>query len=296
MNKFVILTDSGSDLEPELRSKYGVELVPMYYVIKDVPYAADLSWKDFSAKEFYDLMRNGEIMSTAQGKKENFIEIYRKWLADGYDVLYLATSSAISATIDVGRVAYEEIKADYPDRKVVVVDALRACYALGLLVIRASELRAEGKSLDQTVEWLEQNKLTVNMEGSVEKLTYLKQAGRVSASAAFFGGLLNIKPIIMADAQGKNFACEKVRGRRASFERIAERVAERFVSVPYQKMFISHADCYDEAVELKAMILSKLGRNVEVHIGYVGPCVGASVGPGQVGVYFYGKEVTENKI
>ena len=211
----------------------------MYYIIEEIPYEADLSWQDFSAKEFYDMMRDGKKMRTAQVKKESFTELYKKLFEDGFDVLYLATSSNISASGDVGRVAWEELKTGYPDRKVVVVDTLRACYALGLLVIRASELREEGKTIEQTAEWIEQNKLTVNMEGSVDKLTYLKNAGRVSATSAFFGGLLNIKPIIIADAQGRNFACEKVRGRRMSFERWAERIAERYLDVPHQKMFIT---------------------------------------------------------
>ena len=189
----------------------------------------------------------------------------------------------------------EEILEKHPEAKIICVDTLRACYALALLCIRAAELRAEGKTIEETAAWIEENRLTVNMIGSVDKLTYLKQAGRVSATSAFFGGLLNIKPIIIADAKGRNFAVEKVKGRRTSLNRIAEMLQENYLEQPYQRIMISHADCLEEAEELKRLCEEKIGKALTVHIGYVGSCVGASVGPGMLGVYFFGKEVTVNK-
>ena len=133
------------------------------------------------------------------------------------------------------------------------------------------------------------------MIGSVDKLTYLKQAGRVSAASAFFGGLLNIKPILIADALGRNFACAKVKGRKVSMEKIAQMAKEAWEDVPYQRVMICHADCIEEAEELKQMLFVALGKEVDVHIGYVGSAVGASVGPGMLGLFFFGKEVTVNK-
>ena len=132
------------------------------------------------------------------------------------------------------------------------------------------------------------------MEGSVSSLVYLKRAGRVSALSAFFGETLGIKPIIIADANGNNFAIEKVKGRNASLKRIADRVASSYIDVPYQNVFISHADCPDDAQLLKNLICQKLGKQIDINIGYVGSCIGATVGPGMIGVYFYGKEVTVN--
>ena len=295
MKKYVIVTDTGCDLEKEWREKFDVEYVPMRYSFKGKDYEADLDWKQISAHQFYHYMEEGERFITAQVNVETYKQAFRKYLEAGCDILSVSTSSNISASVEASRVAAEELKKEYPEAKIVCVDALRACYALGLLVIRAAELRAEGKTIEETAQWLNDNKLTVNMIGSVDKLTYLKQAGRVSAASAFFGGLLNIKPIIVADALGRNFAMEKVRGRRTSLERIAQLVKEAFEDVEYQRMFISHADCIEEAEELKALVLQKLGKEIEVHIGYVGPAVGAAVGPGMLGVYFYGKKVTLNE-
>ena len=295
MKDYVILTDTGCDLESSLREKYNIELVCMHYIINGVDRLVDLDWKEISAKEYYQMMRDGTRITTAQVNQEDYRKVFINAANAGKDVLYVACSSVISAGINTARIIAEEVKKDYPDLKVVCVDALRACYALGILAITASKLRAEGKTIEETAAWLDENKLTVNMEGSVAELTYLKRAGRVSAASAFFGGLLNIKPIIMADARGYNFAIEKVKGRTTSLNRVAERFAEQYVESDYQEIFISHADCIEDAETLKKLMEEKLGKTLNVHIGYVGPGVGASVGPGMIGVYFIGKKVTVNQ-
>ena len=158
---------------------------------------------------------------------------------------------------------------------------------------RASELRAEGKTIEEVADWVTANRKNVNQEFTVEKLTYLKQAGRVSAASAFFGGILSVKPIIISDINGNNAAVEKVKGRRASIQRIVERFKERYLSCEGQKVMITHADCREEAEELKQLIEEAIpDKDVPIHIGYVGPIIGASAGPGTLGVCFIGKEVT----
>lgn len=296
MKKYVIITDTSCDLEGSFRERYDIKLVPMHYIVDGKDYEADLDWKQFSAKEFYDLMRNGKRITTAQVNVETFKKTFREYLEQGYDILSISASSALSASVHSGRAAREELLKEFPDAKIICVDALRACYAQGLLVIHAAELREEGKTIDEVAGWLEENKLTVHMVGSVDKLTYLRQAGRVSAASAFFGCILNIKPIIIADALGRNFAAEKLKGRMTSLKRIAEHVKEGWLDVPHQRVFISHADCLEDAETLKQLIYEQLGKEVDVHIGYVGPCIGATVGPGMIGAYFFGKEVTLNKV
>lgn len=294
MKNYVIVTDTGCDLEKELREKFDIEYVPMRYSFEGKDYEADLDWSQISAPDFYNHMREGKRFITAQVNVATYKAAFKKFLDEGKDILSVSCSSGLSASIEASRVAANELLKDYPEAKIVCVDGLRACYALGMLAIRASELRAEGKSIDEAAAWIEANKHNVHMIGSVDKLTYLRQAGRVSAASAFFGGLLNIKPIIIADAQGKNFALEKVKGRKTSFQRIVELAKAGYEDVPYQRVFICHADCREEAEELKAMLFAALGKEVDVHIGYVGPCVGASVGPGMLAVFFHGKKVTVN--
>ena len=295
MRNYVIITDTGCDLDGATRAEFGIEeCLPMHFIINGKDYEADLDWKEISAKDFYQTLRDGVRITSAQVGQESYKTAFKKYLEQGMDVLYVATSSALSAGIKTAKIIAEEMKAEYPDAKIICVDALRACFALGILAIMSSKLRAEGKTIEETAAYIEENKLNVNMIGSVDSLVYLKRAGRVSATSAFFGGLLNIKPIIIADAKGQNFAVEKVKGRKVSLNKIAERFAAAYEDNAYQEVFICHADCIDEAEELKKLICEKVGKELSVRIGYVGPGVGASVGPGMLGAFCVGKKVTEN--
>lgn len=295
MENFVIVTDSCADLERELREKYEIEYIPMGLTVGDKSYPADLDWKDIPVKQFYDIIRGGTRIITNQITETVFTEHFTKYLEQGKDVLYIACSSALSASYKSGVEAAKKLNEKYENAKVVCVDSLMSCYGLGILCITASEMRAWGKTIDEVAEWLDANKLTMNQECCVDSLKYLKMAGRVSASSAFFGGLLNIKPLLISDAKGQNFAVEKVKGRKNSIERVAARFAERYEDVPYQHVFISHSDCAEDAEIFKAAVEAALpGKNLNIHVGYIGPIVGASVGPGTLAVYFYGKKVTEN--
>ena len=294
MENFAIITDTCSDLDKELREAYGVDYVPMHYAVDGQDYVADLDWQHRAPKEFYDGMRQGKRYITAQVNANSFREKFESYLSAGKDVLYVACSSKLSASVNAASVVAEELKKTYPDRKIYCLDSLRSCPGQGLLVLRAAELRKEGKTIDETYDWLEENKLTAHTEVTVDKLIYLKQAGRVSAASAFFGGLLNIKPIIIADALGRNFAAEKIKSRKASIARLVERMAERFENVPYQKVFISHADALEDAEILKAAVIEKFG-DMDIRIVYAGPIIGASTGPGMLSVNYFGKEETANK-
>ncbi len=294
MSKFVIITDSCSELNKELRDRYNIEYIPMHFRLDGIEYEASLDWEKVSPKQLYDSLREGKRVTTAQITKEEYIKAFSSFLDDGFDVLSISCSSALSASVKSSCSARDELKEKYPDRKIICVDSLMACAGLGILCITASELRAEGKSVEEVSAWVEEHKLTMNQECTVEKLTYLKVAGRVSATSAFFGGLLSIKPIIISDAKGQNFAIEKVKGRVASIDRVIDRFFEAYEDLPYQHIFISHADCEQTALEIKEKILSRLGENKEIQILPLGPIIGATCGPGTVALYCYGKKVTAN--
>ena len=294
MRDFVIITDTSCDLSATYRDKYGIRLISVPYFIDGVEYASDLDWKVISAKDFYNCLRDGKKMRTNMINAAKYKAEFKAILDEGYDVLSISCSSNISSGVKESYVARDELKAEYPDAKIICVDALRGCQALGILVMTAGELRDQGKSIEEVAEWVEKNKLTANMVGTVQTLTYLKNAGRVSASSAFFGGIFNVKPIVIGDAQGRNFALEKVMGRKGSMRRIVEIVKETYLDVPHQKIFVSHGDCLEEAEELKQMLLDALG-DVEINIDYVGPIVGSACGPGMLCAHYFGKEVTVNK-
>lgn len=293
MGKFAIITDSSSDLSKELRQKYDVDYVCARCFIDGKEYEADPDWENLSMDDFYNRLRSGERIQTSQISNVKCVEVFEKPLKEGYDILSISCTTALSNGYNITYQAREELLKKYPERKIVCLDSKNASGGLGLLVIKASMLRAEGKTLEQTAEWIENNKKYINQEGSVDKLSYLKQAGRVSAAAAFFGGLLNIKPMIISDVHGYNVAVEKVKGRKTSIDRTVERVVERYTGEGIPFVIINHTQCEDVALEIKQKIMEKLNlSDDQVIIGNVAGAMGASVGPGMFGVYHFGKEVT----
>ena len=294
MRNYVIVTDSCSDLDKELREKYAIDYIPMHMMLEGKDYPADLDWGDFSAEEFYKILKDGKRFLTAQINVAEYTEAFEKYILDGYDVLSISCSSALSASVKESYVVRDALMAKYPEAKIVCIDSLNACLGLGMMCIRASEMRAEGKSIDEVAAWIEENKLRMNQECSVDSLVYFKRAGRVSAATAFFGGLLNIKPIIISSKEGHNLAVEKVKGRANAINRLADRIAERYVSEPFGQLFVSHADCKEDMNKLKEAILARIpDKDIPVHEGYIGPIIGATAGPGTVAAFFWGKEVTD---
>lgn len=293
MKKYVIVTDSCSDLEKELRDIYDIDYIPMHFTLDNKEYEASLDWKDFSQKEFYNIMREGKRFITSQINLPEYIERFKKYLDEGYDILSISCSSKLSNSVNNSFIARDELLKQYPDSKIYCIDSLNACYGLGLLCITASTLRKQGKSIEETAAYIEEHKLEMNQLCTPESLIYLKKAGRVNPTAALMGGLFNVKPIIISDAVGQNTSIEKVKGRQSSIIRLTELFKEYYQEHPYQKIFFSHADCYKDVDLLKEIIMHNIdNKDIPVHIGSIGPIVGASVGPGTIAVYFFGKEVT----
>lgn len=291
MSEFVILADSTSDLTKDVREKYDIDYVAMNYVIDGTEYVASLDWETHSAKEFYDFMRNGKRATTTQVPREAFISKFTHYLKEGKDVLYISCSSALSGSVNLAKVIAAELAEEYKDNKVVCVDSLCSSLGQGFMVIRASELRKEGKSIDETAQYIEDNKLKVNQFGTVDNLDYLRRAGRVKASSAFFGNMFGIKPIIISDIIGQNYAVEKVKGAGNAKAKIAQRVAEVVEEDGMDCLYITHADCVEDAEVLRDKIL-ELVPFKNVMMNNIGPIVGSCVGPGTIIAYCYGKEVT----
>ncbi len=294
MRKFVIVSDSCCDLDKAEREKYSIEYIPMHFIFDENEYSADLDWGEFSVKEFYDLMRGGKRIRTAQVNAAEYKAAFEKYIDEGCDILSISCSSALSASVKASYLVRDELAAKYLEAKIICIDSLNSCHGLGLICIKAAELREEGKSIEEVAEWVEEHKLEMNQEAVADSLVYLKRAGRVSAAKAFFGGLLSVKPIIISAKDGNNLAVEKVKGRAASITRLAERVAERYKASSYQKLCFVHADDEEGVAALRAAVLERIpDKDVEIVTGYIGPIIGASVGPGTVAVYFWGKKVED---
>ncbi len=290
MREFVIFGDSTCDLEKSLRQKYGIEYVAMNFSVNDVEYIASLDFEVRSVKEHYDGMRNGERVFTTQVPKNVYYEAFKSALDDGKDVLYISCSSALSASIKTAMLIANELNEQAGEERIFCVDSLISSLGQGYLLIAASKKRAEGLTAEQTAKYIEQIRLKVNQCGTVESMEYLRRAGRVKASKAFFGNLFGVKPIIISDIKGQNYAYKKVKGTSNARAAIAEHIVDA-ADGNYETLLISHADCEQDAILLRDEIL-KRAQFKEVIFGNIGPIVGASVGPGTVIAFTYGKEVT----
>lgn len=290
MRDFVVLADSTCDLSKELREKYGIDYVAMNYIIDDVEYVASLDWESHSYKDFYNLMRSGTRVFTTQVPKNVYLEKFTEIAKQGKDVVYISCSSALSGSINIARMAADEVSKEYPDVQIFCIDSLISSLGQGYMLIKASELKAQGKSAEETAKYIEETKLCVNQCGTVESLEYLKRAGRVKASKAFFGNLFGVKPIIISDIKGQNYAYKKAKGVNNARIAIAEHIKEA-ANGTYDTLYISHADCIESADAIKDEIL-KIAPFKDVVTGVIGPIVGASVGPGTVIAFCFGSEVT----
>lgn len=290
MREYVILTDSTSDLSKEMREQYGVDYVAMNYVVDGTEYKASLDWENHSVKDFYDLMRNGIRVYTTQVPKNVFEDAFRTILESGKDIIYISCSSALSASINAARLVAQDLMEEYPDANIYCIDSLISSLGQGYLVMEASRKRSEGLSAAETAAHIENMKLCVNQCGTVGSLEYLRRAGRVKASKAFFGNLFGVKPLIISDIKGQNYAYKKAKGAQNARAAIAENIVEAADGV-YEELLLTHADCQEEIELLKEEILKRAPfKNVVVST--IGPIVGASVGPGTVIAFCHGKEVT----
>ena len=293
MSKFAIITDSSSDFSAELREKYNVEYIPNRFYYKDEEFNDDTDWQGVSLDEFYNYMREGNRITTSQISTIACEETFEKYLKEGYDILSLSCPAVLSSTANVCANTAKKLQEKYPDRKMICIDTTISSGGLTLLCVKAAQMRDEGKTLEETAAWVQGNKRFIHQVGSVESLNYLKRAGRVSAVSAFFGGMLQIKPLIISDIHGYNVAIEKMKGRQASIQRSLEYMQEHFRPEICPYVFIHHTVCEQEALFLKEEVLKRFPiKEEDIHVGNVNAVMGASVGPGMFGLFFYGTEVT----
>ena len=289
MREFVVFADSTSDLTQEMRQEYGIEYVKMNYVIDGVEYKASLDWEAHTPREYYDLMRSGVRVFTTQIHRDTYYEAFKSAVEAGKDVLYIACSSALSASVNVARMVAQELMSEYPEAGVYCIDSLISSLGQGYLAMEATRKRKEGLSAADTAAYIESIKLCINQCGTVASLEYLRRSGRVKASKAFFGNLFGVKPIIISDRKGQNYAYKKAKGIANARIAIAEHIAQA-ADGTYDDLFLSHADCIEDIELLKTEIL-KIAPFKNVIISTIGPIVGASVGPGTVIAFCRGKEV-----
>ncbi len=286
MSNYVIFTDSGCDIKPELLKEWGVPSKSLNFRFdgSEKEYSND----DMSANEFYAEMRKGAVAKTSAVSVETFTNAFEEVLKEGKDILYIGFSSGLSTTYNSARLAAEQISEKYPERKIITVDTRAASAGQGLILKLTLDKQKEGATLEEAAAFAEDIKFKISIWFTVDDLVYLKRGGRVSPTAAFFGNMLGIKPLLNMDKEGHLIPISKVRGRKTSIAALADKYGELATNLGTGDIFISHGDCITDAQYLADLLKTKYNANVTL-ITDVGTVIGAHSGPGTLALFFVGK-------
>jgi DegV family protein with EDD domain len=283
----IIITDSCSDLPIDYVENGNIHAIGLTCHFKGKEYVDDLG-KTLSYKEFYEGVRGGEMPTTSQINVHTFAEAFKKFVNEGKSIIYIGVSSALSGTVSSATIAMGQVLEEYADADISVVDSKSASLGEGLLVYYAYEMLKKGSSKSEIVEWLESNKLKLNHWFTVEDLHHLKRGGRISAATAVIGTLLDIKPIMNVNDEGKLTPVNKVKGRKKALKTLADMFKERAVNPEEQVIAISHGDCIEDVRYLEKLIKDEF-KVKDVIINNVGPVIGSHSGPGTVALFFIGE-------
>ena len=289
MAEYIISTDTSCDFPLEYVKQHQLPLVTLFYSIDGVTGENGCPSSDV-LKNFYDKMRAGSMTKTQQASIEDTEKVFREILKEGKDILHIAFSSGLSGTANAARLAAENMMAEFPERKIIVIDSLCASLGQGLLVDYALKLQQQGKTMEETAKWLEDHIQNICHLFTVEDLKYLQRGGRISKTTALVGTMIGIKPVLHVDPEGKLVSISKVRGRKQSIQALVNKMEENIGKYRDEKqpIFISHGDCIEDANYLAELVKERFGYD-EFLINDVGPTIGAHSGPGTLALFFMGE-------
>lgn len=287
MKNYVITTDTTSDLPADYVAQHKLGIMSLTYTIEGNTY----TWEHpLPVKEFYSMMRQGSLPTTSQVNPKEAGEILETIIKEqDADILHIAFSSGLSGSYNSVRIAAEELAEKYPDNRIIVIDSLCASLGEGLLVHKAVTMKESGKSLDETAAWIEENKLHLVHNFTVDDLYHLYRGGRVSKTAAFVGTMINLKPILHVDNEGHLIPLSKVRGRKKSLIALVDNMEKQIGSWRDKNdmIFISHGDSLEDAQFVAELIKKRFGYDSFL-INYVGSTIGAHSGPGTIALFYMG--------
>lgn len=284
MKDYIITVNSTVDLPKEWLTERKVPIVPLKYTIDGETYEV---MDGLSAKEFFGKLRDGKMAATSQVNPGEAKEALKPFLEEGKDILHLAFSSALSGTCNSMRIAAEELMEEYPQQKMIVVDTLCACLGEGLLLYYALKRKSEGFSMEETAKWVEENKLHVCHNVTIDDLEHLHRGGRISKTVAVLGGMVKIKPMIHMDDKGALQVIGKERGRRKSLNKIVDTAVKQSKGWENDIIMITHGDCEEDARYVEELVREKMGID-QILVNNIGTVIGSHTGPGVVAVFCMG--------
>ncbi len=285
--KFAIYTDGCSNLPKRLLESLDIQVLPFHYMVDGVSMTYNGDVDSFDAHAYYDSMRAGKVVTTTLLNATTFAQYFRQTLEQGRDVLYVGMSSGVSGTFQASCMAAQELMEEFPERKVMNVDSLGAGLGVGWLSCRASDLRSEGKTLEETKAILDEEVMQLCQFFTVESLHYLHRSGRISTATYALGSVLDIKPLLRGDEEGHIVSCAKCRGRKKAIAAILEKYRTKAVNPENNRVFISHGDCPEEAEALAEQVRAIAAPKELILVPHE-PTTGAHVGPGMLALFFLG--------
>lgn len=284
---FIISTDSNSDMPKEYIEKYGTTIIPQYYSFGDTVYGDELQ---MAPAEFYARMKSGELPQSQANNPAVIEEKFRAHLDKGQDIIHIAFSSALSGSYNNVCMAVNELREEYPDAKITVVDSLHASLAETIMVIYANELKANGASYEEVVEKLESIKMNLNAQFTVDDLFHLQRGGRVSKTVAVIGSALNLKPFLYVTNEGGLCSAGTVRGRKKSLQALVDRMKDTLGENPDYSLPVGivHANCLEDAQLLAEKVKADTGFT-NVIINDISPSIGTHTGPGALALLYVGQ-------
>lgn len=286
MRDFVITVNSTVDLPREWLEERNVPVIPLKYTIDGETYT---DMYGLSAKEFFDKLREGHMSVTSQINPGEAEEMLEPFLKEGKDILHLGFSSGLSGTLNSMKIAGAELSEKYPEAKIIIIDTLCACLGEGLLLYKALQLKEKGKTIDEIEQWVEENKLHICHDVTVDDLNHLHRGGRISKATAVVGTMVKIKPIIHMDDNGKLQVIGKERGRKKSLNKIVDMAVEQSKGWDNDIIMITHGDCIEDAEYVAGLVREKMGID-NILINNIGTVIGSHTGPGVVAVFCMGNK------
>ena len=286
---FSIITDTSANLEDELLRKHSIGLIPFSFYVNGEEQTCTET-ESFDGKAFYDAMRRGTSVKTSLVTPQRYIDYMTPLLRDGQDILFISMSSGISGSFASSQIAAEQLRAEFPERQIFLVDTLGASLGEGLLVVDAIDCRSRGMSVAETAALISEKRHRMCQVFTVDNLKYLKATGRLSNIEAVVGTILHIKPILKGNKEGKIVSFAKMRGRQSAIQALAREYDEKVFEPEKQTVGIAHADCPEDAQFLiKLLNRSKPPRDI-MTVCYE-PVTGSHVGPGTLALFFFGGSV-----
>ena len=295
MDKFVILPDVTCDLSEEIRDYFKLdEYLQGFVHINDKSLRTTLDWSQISRNEFYKTLSNKKnSVSSAAASPEEYYQAFKKYVEQGYKVLSMSISSKISATYNVSVVAANRVKEEYPEANIYCFDSFRMSGSFGLLVAYACELKNNGKSFDEVVAWLEENKQRVHQMGPIDDLTFIARRGQISTGKAFMGNLVGIKPMGDSNTDGYVSVLAKVKGIKKALDVTVSYLKQTATDVENQYIFIMHSDREEYANVLKEKLEGAVSCK-KIFVSDVFSGCGTNIGAGMICAYFMGNPITPN--